>query len=142
MSFWSLEGLPSYWRKKWFWGLLAFGIAVSAYHHWKYSPSRNPPQQVIVYSTAWCPYCQALRVHLAESGVPYIERDVVNSWDGWIGSASLVGRRVRVPIVLVGHTVIQGYDRQAVDAALAGAGYKPDLKPGLEGSSDAREAGR
>lgn len=48
-GFWSLQGLPSYWRSKWFWALLARGLVCSTWTHAKYAPSKNPPGHVIIY---------------------------------------------------------------------------------------------
>ena len=31
---------------------------------------------VVIYTTAWCPYCAKLRTSLAASGIPYVEHDV------------------------------------------------------------------
>ena len=125
MAFWSLENAPSYWRKKSFWVLIGCGLVLAVGNHSLYSPSRNPEGRVVMYSASWCPFSAALRQHLAASGVPVIERDIVTSWAGWWGHTIAGGKRAPVPILLVGPTVIRGFRRAEVDAALTSAGYKP-----------------
>lgn len=46
------------------------------------------------------------------------------------------GKVRAVPVILVGPTVINGYQRGPLDDVLRSAGYSPDGKPSMEGSSD------
>lgn len=40
------------------------------------TPTKPPPGTVVVYLTAWCPYCHRLRQGLDAAGVPYAAVDV------------------------------------------------------------------
>ena len=41
-----------------------------------YGPGRVPEGQVVFYGASWCEYCAALRRHLGDSRIPYVERDL------------------------------------------------------------------
>lgn len=80
------------------------------------------PQQVIVYTTAWCPDCRVAKRYLDQRGIPYEEIDIeetpgaaeqVETWSG--------GFRT-VPTFNVGGTIVVDFDRHALDTALAAAG--------------------
>lgn len=83
----------------------------------------NAPSQVIIYTTAWCPYCEMLRVKLRESAIPYTELDIEKSLAASYGHRSVGGRGI--PVTVVGQEVIYGLDREKLDKALRGAGYAP-----------------
>jgi hypothetical protein len=47
---------------------------------------------VLIYTTAWCPYCAKLPTSFAASGIPYVEHDVGKSPQGQLGFWTLRGR--------------------------------------------------
>jgi glutaredoxin len=86
---------------------------------------------VIIYTTAWCPYCAKLRTSLTASGIPYVEHDVEKSLQGQLGFWTLRGRGV--PVSAIGPKVIYGYDVARIAFALRDLGYSfipvSDQKP-------------
>lgn len=76
---------------------------------------------VVIYTTAWCPYCRKLRTSLAASGVPYVEHDVEKSLKGQLGFWTLRGHGV--PVSAIGPKVIYGYDVARIVFALKDLGY-------------------
>jgi len=68
--------------------------------------------KVEIYTTQWCPYCNAAKALLAEKGVSYHE---VDAEDPAVRSAMVVraqGRRT-VPQIFIGDTHVGGFDDMA-----------------------------
>jgi len=76
---------------------------------------------VVIYTTAWCPYCAKLRTSLAASDIPYVEHDVEKSLQGQLGFWTLRGRGV--PVSAIGPKIIYGYDVARIAFALRDLGY-------------------
>lgn len=79
--------------------------------------------QVIIYSAPWCAFCKTEKQYLDHLGVGYIERDI----DGDDGAmeellAKVGGETSSVPVTDIAGTIIRGFDRIKIDAALAEAG--------------------
>src|SRR5262245_19228543 len=54
--------------------LLGTAIGIERAAAFAYDPTRNnPPDNVIVLSTSWCPHCLALRHHLTERNIHYTD---------------------------------------------------------------------
>jgi glutaredoxin 3 len=68
--------------------------------------------KVQIYTTNWCPYCNAAKALLTDKGVPYEEIDVTDPMlrDSMIERAH--GRRT-VPQIFIGETHVGGYDDMA-----------------------------
>jgi glutaredoxin 3 len=68
--------------------------------------------KVQIYTTNWCPYCNAAKELLSDKGVPYEEIDVTNpvQRDAMVQRAN--GRRT-VPQIFIGETHVGGYDDMA-----------------------------
>lgn len=77
---------------------------------------------VVVYSVPNCDPCDLVRNVLSTRGVPFSEKNVQD--DAAI-QTELKGKAgdLTVPAVLVGATVLTGYNRAALDSALSQAGY-------------------
>ena len=73
-------------------------------------------KKVVMYTTSHCPACKAAKQFLAEKGVPYEEIDVETSRDGALAFQKLGGRGV--PLILVGDKRMEGFNPQALAAAL------------------------
>ena len=82
--------------------------------------------KVVIYTTSWCPYCNALRITLNNYNIPFTEHDTEKSLQGILGFWALRGRGV--PVSVIGEQVIYGYDGQAITDALVSAGYEIPLK--------------
>jgi len=76
----------------------------------------NTSGEVILYSTSWCGYCRQTRELLAQQGVPYTEFDIETSDEGRSRYESLGGKGV--PVLDIRGTVIHGYDKREILAAL------------------------
>lgn len=85
-----------------------------------YVPKENSTA-VVIYTTEWCPYCEALKKTLGQYEIPYTEHDTEKSLQGIAGFWALRGRGV--PVSVIGAEVIYGYDGQVIADALVQAGY-------------------
>ena len=112
-------------------------LALDRGPRWYFDPRRgNGPAQVIVYSTAWCPVCERLRVCLRKSAVPFEERDVERSFRADQEWSALDG--FGVPLTLAGQQVAHGLRQQELQTALAAAGYRVDCwEPAVSAPSPA-----
>ncbi len=68
--------------------------------------------KVEIYTTSWCPYCNAAKALLADKGVGYEE---LNADDAAVRAAKVQrahGRRT-VPQIFIGEVHVGGYDDMA-----------------------------
>lgn len=89
------------------------------------TPSRPP---VTLYTVAQCDACDLVRNALQTQNVPYTEKDVAESLDNQTELKTASGA-LNVPTVVVGQNVVSGYNRSALDSALAQAGYPQPPAP-------------
>ncbi len=68
--------------------------------------------KVEIYTTQWCPYCQAAKALLDDKGVAYEEIDASDPEIRQAMVARAHGRRT-VPQIFVGTTHVGGYDDMA-----------------------------
>ncbi|MBK8083949.1 MAG: glutaredoxin 3 [Devosia sp.] len=68
--------------------------------------------KVEIYTTQWCPYCQAAKALLDDKGVAYEEIDASDREVREAMVARAHGRRT-VPQIFVGTTHVGGYDDMA-----------------------------
>lgn len=115
------------WARKSRWVLLVMAacltlllLGLDRYAAFAHRPGADS-KAVVIYTTAWCPYCAKLRTSLAASGIPYVEHDVENSLQGQMGFWTLRGRGV--PVSAIGPKVIYGYDVARIAFALGDLGY-------------------
>lgn len=78
---------------------------------------------VIVYGASWCGACRAAERYLRERGVPFVEKDIEKD-ERARRELSEKARRAGVsasgiPVIDVGGTLLQGFDRGALDRLLA-----------------------
>lgn len=71
---------------------------------------------VILYSTHWCPYCVKTRDFFRNANIPFTEHDIEKSPEHKRKYESY--GRSGVPLVIIGHTAIQGYDPKAIRATI------------------------
>ena len=95
----------------------------AAYIH---RPGEDSPA-VIIYTTAWCPYCRQLRAFLDANDVPYSDYDIERSFSGGMGFWTLRGRGV--PVAVVGTDIIHGLDIVMLKQALRRLGYETGAPP-------------
>ena len=82
---------------------------------------RNPAGSVILYSAAWCGYCDQIRACLVDRKVPFVERDVEASLRASLEWWALGVRGV--PATLVGPELVYGFQTAELSRALAQAGH-------------------
>lgn len=83
--------------------------------------SDTATNSVIVYSTTWCGYCHQAKKYFDEIGVEYTDVDVEKdpkAAEEMVKKSNQMG----VPVLEIGDTIIVGFDRPKVAAALKEAG--------------------
>ena len=79
--------------------------------------AKNP---VIIYSTTWCAYCKMLKQYLTDKGVAWVEKDIENDAAAHGELMEKIDGNFRgVPVSDVNGTMVLGFDRPSIDAALA-----------------------
>ncbi|ASF12953.1 glutaredoxin-like GlrX family protein [Nocardia brasiliensis NBRC 14402] len=76
---------------------------------------------VVVYTTAWCPYCWRLKRQLRGVGVVFTEIDVESDTAAAAYVSSVADGNRTVPTVLIGERVLVAPDFQRVLVALSAA---------------------
>ncbi len=86
-------------------------------------------QDVVIFRTAWCGYCKKAAEYLKLKGVAFVEKDLEadpGARQDMLQRAQRAGfpanRLQGVPILSVKGKIIPGFDRNAIDRALAGQG--------------------
>jgi len=74
-------------------------------------------EQVIFYSTSWCPICKQAREYMRSKEIPFAEYDVEKSDKGKADMEKLNARGV--PIMLIGDQKLMGFQPAQFDAAYA-----------------------
>ena len=74
---------------------------------------------VTIYSTPTCPYCHQAKQYLNSRQVPFTDRNVASDPQAAEEMVRHSGQR-GVPVLVIGDTVIIGFDRPKIDAALSG----------------------
>jgi len=72
---------------------------------------------VIVYSATWCAFCHAAKQYLEGKGVKFEDRDVESNMD-FAREAVEKSGQMGIPVLDVDGTIILGFDRPRIDAAL------------------------
>lgn len=74
--------------------------------------------QVTVYSATWCAFCHAAKEYLGKKGVTYTEKDI-DSDKAVAQEAVDKSGQMGIPVIDINGTIIVGFDRPRIDAALA-----------------------
>ena len=104
--------------------LVFFTLLVGAYQNWQsidyfvfgrpdYSTVEN---EVILYATEWCGYCQKTRELFKEHNISYVEYDIEKSEKGHEEYKRLGG--TAIPLLKINGKVIHGYRPQTILASL------------------------
>jgi glutaredoxin 3 len=80
--------------------------------------AKQTNQKVIVYSTESCPWCHKAKDFLKEEGIPYEDINVAEDQKAREDMIEKSGQ-MGVPVLDVFGTVIVGFDKEAIEAALA-----------------------
>jgi glutaredoxin-like YruB-family protein len=76
--------------------------------------------KVIVYSAGWCAFCHAAKDYLDKLGVKYDDRDVEHRMEYATEAVSKSGQ-TGIPVLDINGTIVIGFDRPKIDAALKSA---------------------
>ncbi|HEX9183683.1 MAG TPA: glutaredoxin domain-containing protein [Burkholderiales bacterium] len=89
-------------------------------------PAASTPQAqpaaavpVVMYATAWCPYCAKARAYFKRTNTTYVEHDIEKSAEARAEFKRLGGRGV--PLILVGAEKLRGFNELAFESAYARA---------------------
>ena len=81
------------------------------------SPTQNP---IIIYSTTWCGYCRMAKQYFESKGVDFVEKDIEADEAARNELLEKIHGDFRgVPVIDVKGTIVLGFDRPRIDAALA-----------------------
>lgn len=73
---------------------------------------------ITVYSTPTCVFCHAVKEYFQQKKIEYTEKDLTEDKKAaeWVFEAT---GQLAVPVIDINGTVIVGFDRPKIDAALA-----------------------
>ena len=74
-------------------------------------------EEVTVYTTPTCPWCNKVKSYLKNKGVSYQEVDVVEDAEAAQRMVDLTGQR-SVPVITKGDRYIVGFDPDRIDSIL------------------------
>lgn len=77
----------------------------------------NQPN-ITVYSATWCAFCKAAKDYFDKLGVKYTDKDVDTDPTFMTEAVDKSGQR-GIPVIDINGKIIIGFDRPAIDAALA-----------------------
>ena len=72
---------------------------------------------VIVYSATWCAFCHTAKQYFDKLGVKYEDRDVESN-PKYGQEAVEKSQQMGIPVIDIDGTIIVGFNRPAIDAAL------------------------
>ena len=75
-------------------------------------------KQVTVYTATWCGFCHAAKDYFDKKGVEYTDKDVESDPQFMMEAVEKSGQR-GIPVIDIEGKIIVGFDRPAIDAALA-----------------------
>jgi glutaredoxin-like YruB-family protein len=73
--------------------------------------------KVTVYSADWCAFCHAAKDYLKKIGVEYTEKNVEED-RAYAEEAIEKSQQMGIPVIDIDGTIIIGFDRPRIDAAL------------------------
>ncbi len=86
------------------------------------STNSNDDKKVIVYSTNWCAYCKMAKQYLSGKDVVVDEKNIEEDPEAHKELMDKIGGNFRgVPVIDIAGTIVLGFDRAKIDAALKAA---------------------
>jgi glutaredoxin-like YruB-family protein len=73
---------------------------------------------VTIYSADWCAFCHAAKDYFNKLGVKYDEKNVEQDPQALVDAVNKSGQR-GIPVIDIDGKIIVGFNRPAIDAALA-----------------------
>ena len=74
-------------------------------------------KHVTIYTASWCAFCHAAKDYLAKLGVKYDEKDVESNV-AYANESVQKSGQMGIPVLDIDGTIIVGFDRPKIDAAL------------------------
>jgi len=74
-------------------------------------------QPVIIYGAEWCPPCHVTKDYLTKHGIEYDYRNIEENEQYMQEAAEKSGANA-IPVIDINGTIIVGFDRPKIDAAL------------------------
>ncbi len=96
--------------------LLAMFLPFMGPVHKAWTVSQPSWDKVKLYMTSWCPYCQRMIQYFKDNNIDYVAYDIEKDKKAEAEFRNYGGRGI--PLIVVGKTVISGYDPEKVKAAL------------------------
>ena len=78
------------------------------------SDTKNP---IIVYGAEWCAFCHVAMKYFDDKGVTYEYRNVDDN-QAWLQESVDKSGQTGIPVLDMNGTIIVGFDRPKIDAAL------------------------
>lgn len=90
-------------------------------YHQKQAQSRKTRKEermITVYTTPTCVFCKAVKQYLKDKKVEFKEKDLTQDQESakWVYEST---GQMAVPVTVINDTIIVGFDRPQIDAALA-----------------------
>lgn len=76
-------------------------------------------KSITIYSADWCAFCHAAKDYLAKKDIEFTEKNVEEKPEYAAEAVQKSGQR-GIPVIDIDGKIIVGFDRPAIDAALAG----------------------
>jgi glutaredoxin 3 len=74
-------------------------------------------KHVTIYTATWCAFCHAAKDYLTKMGISYVDKDVEK--DPKFGQEAVTkSGQMGIPVIDIDGTIIVGFDRPKIDAAL------------------------
>ncbi len=73
--------------------------------------------KVTIYSATWCAFCHAAKEYLDKLGVKYTDKNVEEGEQN-MKEAVDKSHQMGIPVIDIDGTIIVGFDRPKIDAAL------------------------
>lgn len=84
--------------------------------------STSDTDKVIIYSTTWCGFCKMAKQYLDDKKVAYVDKNVEQDAAAYKELMEKIGGNFQgVPVIDIKGTLILGFDRPKIDAALSAA---------------------
>lgn len=75
-------------------------------------------KSITIYTASWCAFCHAAKQYLDKKGLKYTDKDIES--DPLIAEEAIAkSGQMGVPVLDIDGTIIVGFDRMKIDAALA-----------------------
>jgi glutaredoxin len=76
--------------------------------------TRGEPPKIIMYATAWCPYCRRARKLLNSLDVEWVEKDIEKDRDAAREFIAKAGRGAGVPVIDFDGTLLRGFNQHKI----------------------------